>query len=126
MLASNISTVFIHIVYLLTSIGYFFLPEGSRAFPGFIGLYTIQFIGYFILFWKIREGHKINLKLFLSLALALRLLLIFSLPMIEDDFWRYLWDGRVLAHSLNPYAFAPDNPYYDSLDIFYRSKIGWF
>lgn len=125
MLTFNISTIYISIIYLLTSTGYFFLPEGANAFPGFIFLYTIQFIGYFILIWKIREGQSLNLKFFIVLAIVLRILLVFSPPIIEDDYWRYLWDGRVLAHSLNPYAYAPDNPYYDSLDIFYRSKIGF-
>lgn len=125
MLTFNIFTIFISIVCLLTSIGYFFLQEGANAFPGFILLYTLQFVGYFLLIWKIREGQKLNLKFFIGLAIVLRVLLVFSSPIIEDDYWRYLWDGRVLAHSLNPYAYAPDNPYYDSLDVYYRSKIGF-
>jgi hypothetical protein len=27
--------------------------------------------------------------------------------MLEDDFYRYLWDGGVTAHGFNPYAYAP-------------------
>ena len=118
-------TIFIFFVYLSTSIGYFFLPADGSAFPGFIFLYTTQYVGYFFLIYRIREGNALNLKFFIGLAIAVRVLLAFSSPIIEDDYWRYLWDGRVLAHFLNPYAFAPDNPYYDSLDVFYRSKIGF-
>ncbi len=38
---------------------------------------------------------------------VLRLLVLFSAPILEDDYHRYLWDGAVTAHGLNPYAYAP-------------------
>lgn len=33
--------------------------------------------------------------------------LIVSAPILEDDFYRYLWDGAVTAHGFSPYAFSP-------------------
>ncbi len=33
----------------------------------------------------------------------------------DDDLWRYLWDGHVLAHGGNPYAAAPADPLLDTL-----------
>jgi hypothetical protein len=47
------------------------------------------------------------LALVLVVAALLRLLLCFSNPILENDFYRYIWDGHVLAQGLNPYAFAP-------------------
>ncbi len=41
-------------------------------------------------------------------GLAMRLAMFFSLPMMEDDWYRYLWDGAVSAHGLNPYERAPE------------------
>lgn len=38
---------------------------------------------------------------------ALRIITIFSTPILEDDYFRYLWDGAVTAHGINPYAYAP-------------------
>ncbi|MDA0578699.1 MAG: hypothetical protein O3B24_11450, partial [Verrucomicrobia bacterium] len=32
-----------------------------------------------------------------------------STPVLEDDYWRYLWDGAVVAHGQNPYAHAPQS-----------------
>jgi hypothetical protein len=29
---------------------------------------------------------------------------------LSDDVFRYLWDGRVLLHGIDPYRFAPDDP----------------
>ncbi len=41
-------------------------------------------------------------------GLVMRGLMLPSTPILEDDFFRYLWDGGVLAHGLNPYTHAPD------------------
>ena len=43
----------------------------------------------------------------IGLGLALRLVLLPSTPAIEDDVYRYLWDGAVVAAGINPYAHAP-------------------
>ena len=31
-------------------------------------------------------------------------------PMLSDDLYRYLWEGRLWLEGLNPYRFAPDDP----------------
>ncbi len=43
----------------------------------------------------------------LAFGLLLRLVLLTSEPALEDDYHRYLWDGAVTAHGLNPYARSP-------------------
>ena len=43
----------------------------------------------------------------LLVGAAMRLVMMCSTPILEDDFYRYLWDGAVLAHGFNPYAYAP-------------------
>lgn len=48
------------------------------------------------------------LWLVLGAGLLMRLVLFASEPVLEDDFQRYLWDGAVVAHGLNPYATAPE------------------
>lgn len=40
-------------------------------------------------------------------GLLARLILIPSLPVLEDDFYRYLWDGAVTANEFNPYTISP-------------------
>ncbi|MFQ5709459.1 MAG: hypothetical protein ACE5HO_18535 [bacterium] len=50
-----------------------------------------------------------------------RLTLLFSPPTLSDDIYRYVWDGRVAAHGVNPYRFAPEAHELQSLrdrDIF--------
>ena len=43
----------------------------------------------------------------LVVGAVMRLVLLFSTPMLEDDFYRYLWDGAVTAQGINPYSYAP-------------------
>lgn len=43
-------------------------------------------------------------------AVAIRVLPALSLPELSHDVYRYLWDGRVAAAGINPYAFAPADP----------------
>ena len=49
------------------------------------------------------------------LAIASRLLLVGGPHDLSDDSIRYQWDGRVLAHGINPYAYAPEDPQLASL-----------
>ena len=39
-------------------------------------------------------------------GLLLRGITFFSEPVLEDDYYRYLWDGGVAAHGINPYRYA--------------------
>lgn len=63
----------------------------------------------------------------LGLSLLYRALFIGSVPIYEDDWNRYLWDGAVTAQGINPYAYAPkeiiegaesDNPQIQKLHKF--------
>jgi len=50
---------------------------------------------------------RCGLLLVLGLALAMRLLLIAGEPSLSTDIYRYVWDGRVQAAGINPYAYVP-------------------
>lgn len=45
----------------------------------------------------------------LGLALLWRLALVPAAPLLSDDLYRYVWEGRIQLHGGNPYAFA-DRP----------------
>ena len=50
---------------------------------------------------------RVGFLLLLLSGLVMRLLLFDSVPVLEIDFYRYLWDGAVLANGFNPYALPP-------------------
>ena len=43
----------------------------------------------------------------IGLGVALRCVTMTSVPILEDDFYRYLWDGAVLSKGVNPYQYSP-------------------
>jgi alpha-1,6-mannosyltransferase len=45
----------------------------------------------------------------LAAGVAMRAVFLFSTPVLEDDFYRYLWDGAVSANGENPFAYVPDD-----------------
>lgn len=56
-----------------------------------------------------------------GLAILYRALLVFAPPTLSDDVYRYVWDGRVQANQINPYAYAPDAPELSPL----RDEVIW-
>jgi alpha-1,6-mannosyltransferase len=53
---------------------------------------------------------RTGLIVVLGLALAMRLVLVVIDPMLSTDLYRYVWDGRVQAAGINPYAYVPADP----------------
>ena len=67
---------------------------------------------YFIAVWLVlrRPWPKGAVWLVLGIAAILRLMLLTEPPMLSTDIYRYVWDGRVQAHDINPYRFIPADP----------------
>jgi len=75
----------------------------------FISLYFGAGLIFIGALWLIKFV-RINLIGFgcvILLGLLMRLTLINSEPIYEDDFYRYLWDGAVMAHGIDPYKYPP-------------------
>ncbi len=54
-----------------------------------------------------REGKQIEVWLLLTFAILFRLIGLSSFPILEDDFYRYLWDARMTIELGSPYEIAP-------------------
>ncbi len=51
----------------------------------------------------------------IALALIIRIAFIPVHPIGSDDYYRYVWDGKVQAYGINPYEYAPNNAALDAL-----------
>jgi alpha-1,6-mannosyltransferase len=60
-----------------------------------------------------RCGGRISRRRVLVWALTFRLIGLAGEPVLEDDHFRYLWDGRATATTGNPYATAPIDHFED-------------
>ena len=54
------------------------------------------------------SNKRLTVYFMLVTGLGLRLLSFGSEPILEVDFYRYLWDGGMLANGHNPYRLSPD------------------
>ncbi len=82
----------------------------QRPILRLVGIEALCGILYLIVVPDIRRAprSKSLLVWVIVVGSVLRLSLLFSTPMLEDDYYRYLWDGAVVANGINPYAYAPD------------------
>ena len=62
---------------------------------------------FLVLFLKKIRLTKVSILLVISIGILLRVCMFGSTPILEDDHYRYLWDGGVLAKGFNPYQYAP-------------------
>ena len=56
---------------------------------------------------KASDLTKRGFYILLGLGLAYRAMFMGSIPIYEDDWNRYLWDGAVITQGLNPYTYTP-------------------
>lgn len=72
---------------------------------------TLLFVGYFFLFaiyvWVLKDSSSTEINFWVYAAILFRLSLLFALPSLSDDFYRFIWDGRLLANGMHPFTELP-------------------
>jgi hypothetical protein len=84
---------------------------------GFIGFgiaryeTTTLLLTYYSLFivygWIVFHAGESQTNFWLMASLAFRFVLLFNVPNLSDDFYRFIWDGRLLASGYHPFAEVP-------------------
>ncbi|GAA4888372.1 DUF2029 domain-containing protein [Flaviramulus aquimarinus] len=70
-----------------------------------IGLYVVLFF----LFYKLLQVLKHNIKVLTYLAFGFRVIFILAIPNLSQDFYRFIWDGRMILEGINPYLFTVES-----------------
>lgn len=86
------------------------LGERTRVM---LPLWGAAHAAYLAAAWLIlRRPHpgRSSLPWILGVGLLARALFIPTEPTLSGDVYRYLWDGRLVAHGLNPFSHAPSDP----------------
>jgi alpha-1,6-mannosyltransferase len=68
-----------------------------------ISVYTLLFAAYAILVNKVNE----EISLWVTLAILFRCIFIVSMPALSDDFYRFIWDGRLWHAGHHPFTALP-------------------
>ncbi len=78
---------------------------GRAQFIPFLLCFSLCFVLY--AFWISKESF--SLKFGQRLSIALRLMFLFSIPVLSDDYFRFLWDGELILNGSNPFEMLPNN-----------------
>jgi len=102
--------VFAHALLALISPRFAYGSEvGGRPILTLVSLQVLAGVFYLTAVWGL-GNRRHGMRLFVwvvAVGAVMRVSMLTSTPMYEDDFYRYLWDGAVAARGMNPYAWAP-------------------
>lgn len=88
---------------LVVYLGYFVERETAEfLLPGF----GLLFLACFYIIRQTEDDASIDLAYYWGMLL--RVLLLFALPALSDDFYRFIWDGRLLLNFEDPYKALPE------------------
>ena len=94
------------LLIFLSSILYFlfayFLERTSFYFLTFL---WFSLFGCFYILLKSEDFSFFNLA---GISLIFRLIFLFATPNLSQDFYRFIWDGRMILEGLNPYLYLPE------------------
>lgn len=105
----------------LFTIHYFTTREDTLML---IAAYSIGFVG----FLASLKYADFSAKEILILGIGVRMMLFFSLPNLSDDFYRFIWDGRLIDLGINPFSHTPEfyiqgNVQFSSLSLDLYEKL---
>jgi alpha-1,6-mannosyltransferase len=82
--------------------GYFLEREN---FQHLTILFGVGFALYF--FFVLTTNDKKETDTLLWISMVFRLLFIVAIPCLSDDYFRFIWDGKLFVNGFNPYLFIP-------------------
>ena len=89
----------------LSSILLYFLFAFNLVRTEYIKLLCLYIILFFI-FYNLIKHLKNQITLLTWLAFIFRGIFIFAIPNLSQDFYRFIWDGRMILEGINPYLYT--------------------
>jgi len=73
--------------------------------------YTVSFLWFSLFggFYILLKNKKIHFATLVGLAILFRLVFLFATPNLSQDFYRFIWDGRMILNGFNPYLSLPES-----------------
>jgi hypothetical protein len=85
----------------------------DSTFPLYLALYlamSLPWLAASYIAVREKRSRRSDIALVLGVAIILRAIFLLTDPVLSDDVFRYVWDGRVQHAGINPYVYAPDDP----------------
>lgn len=91
----------------LLSLAFYYIFAYHLDRTDFIKLLFLFAAAFFICF-KLIQFEKWNFKFLLIAGILFRLVFLFAEPNLSQDYFRFIWDGQLVSHFLNPYVQVPN------------------
>ncbi|APG65344.1 mannosyltransferase [Tenacibaculum todarodis] len=69
---------------------------------------VITWFFLFVCFYLLMKTEQLSFKYLAGIAIIFRLIFLFATPNLSQDFYRFIWDGRMLLEGFNPYLYLPE------------------
>lgn len=95
----------LYLLLIISGIAYYWLCYQTRRenFSQVFGLFTLLFSCYYFIY----RSFTFRFKQLVAAGIFFRILLLFSVPNLSDDVYRFIWDGRLMANGINPFGALP-------------------
>ncbi len=94
------------ILAMIISIGLYFLFAYNLDRTNFTQLVSM-YVALFLPFLYFIKKEQSNFPFLVGVAILFRLVFLFAIPNLSQDFYRFIWDGRMLVEGFNPYISLP-------------------
>ncbi|GAB5398885.1 MAG: hypothetical protein Aureis2KO_04700 [Aureisphaera sp.] len=84
--------------------GFFAYDLERSDFPRLITMFT----GLIVITYQLIKMYGWNFWLLAGFGVLFRLVFLPAIPNLSQDFYRFLWDGRLVIQGINPYLFTPE------------------
>ena len=91
---------------ILSVICYFFFAYYTERTK----FYAVSFLWFslFGLFYLLLKNKNSSFTILVVIAVLFRFIFLFAIPNLSQDFYRFIWDGRMLLNGFNPYLSLPE------------------
>lgn len=97
-----------HFIYLfLIAADYFYIAYFLERTDFLLLLISFGLLFFFT--FQLILSKDFSFKKLAIISICLRLIFFFSLPNLSQDFYRFIWDGRLILEGINPYLHLPND-----------------
>ena len=108
---AGLAVLLVFLLLFLISAPFEYSAQSTRPVLTVVGLMifaaTLAFVGLGFACQVSTFQYKKLLMVIFGLALSIRLVALFTTPILEIDYYRYIWDGKVVCEGVSPYRFSP-------------------
>ena len=92
---------------LLSIVAYVFLGYfvPRENFSELLFYYTTAFLSFYFIY----KSNSTNESQLFKVGILFRFVLLFCMPFWSQDFYRFIWDGRIIVLGLSPYSSLPND-----------------